>query len=321
MRTGAAGHPADRALTHATLQAFEGSRMSIESECILCTMRQARDVCDFVGAEEPERQRLLKRVMQILVRGVESDADENVSFLVHQALKTLTKHPDPYKAVKEQSIRRALALVPRLEALVARSSDPLRTAVELCIAGNVIDFGPASTHDIEATIAEVLASDKPRFDFDAFREEHSKSATVLVIGDNAGETVFDRLLIGQLGRKAYYAVKSGPILNDATIEDALNSGLDEVATIVENGSPRAGTYLPWCSKAFLDLYDKVDLVVSKGQANFETLASERRRIFFLLKVKCKLLSSKHGLPLGKYVLIDNLRLPALGGPTTHASHA
>jgi uncharacterized protein with ATP-grasp and redox domains len=282
--------------------------MSIQSECVVCTMRQASDVCDFVGAEESKRQALLRRVMQILIQGIESDSEENVGFQVHEELKRITDSADPYKAVKEQSIQSAILLLPRLVDLVENSDKPLRTAVELSIAGNVIDFGPSRVHNMEAAIDEVLNAGRSRFDFDAFHDAVTKARRVLILGDNAGETVFDRPLISQLDREVFYAVKSRPILNDATRGDAIDSGLDVVATIVENGSPRSGTYLPWCSQQFLDLYHSADLVISKGQANFETLVNETRRIFFLLKVKCKLLSRRHGLPLGEYVLIDNWQL-------------
>jgi uncharacterized protein with ATP-grasp and redox domains len=271
-------------------------------------MRQAQDVCDFVGAEESARQSVLKNVMQILVKGIDQDLDEGASFLVHEELKKLTNNPDPYKKTKEESIAKALEILPRMMGLVEKSADPFRTAVELCIAGNVIDFGPSNSHNIEATIKEVMDPNKKHFDLDSFKGECVKSKTVLILGDNAGETVFDRILISQLNQNIFYAVKSQPILNDAVMEDAINSGLGQIATIIENGSPRSGTYLPKCSREFLDLYNSVDLVISKGQANFETLVNENRRIFFLFKVKCKLLSRKHRLPLSEYVLIDNWSL-------------
>jgi uncharacterized protein with ATP-grasp and redox domains len=172
----------------------------------------------------------------------------------------------------------------------------------------VIDFGPSNSHNLEITISEVMDSEKRFFDIDTFRSECVRSKTALVLGDNAGESVFDRILISQLKQKIYYAVKSEPILNDAVKGDAINSGLAQVAEIIENGSPRSGTYLPMCSHDFLSLFNSADLVISKGQANFETLVKEQRRIFFLFKVKCKLLSRLHHLPLGEYVLIDNRRL-------------
>ena len=238
--------------------------MSIQSECTVCTMRQAQDVCDFVGADESNRQSLLKRVMQILIQGIESSSEESVGFHVHEELKRITNSKDPYKAAKEQSIQSALRLFPGLMDLVSRSDNPLGTAVQLSIAGNVIDFGPSSVHNTEAAIDEVLKANMTHFDFGALEEEINKSRTVLILGDNAGETVFDRVLISRLNREVFYAVKSQPILNDAIREDAVDSGLDVVATIVENGSPRSGTYLPWCSQQFIDLYHSADMVISKG---------------------------------------------------------
>ncbi len=282
--------------------------MAIESECILCIIRQVQDVCDFVGVEESARQSVYKKVMKILIRGIDQDLKEGASFLVHEELKKLTNNPDPYKKAKDMSVRHALALLPRMMGLVEKSEEPLRTAVELCIAGNVIDFGPSNSHDIEATVKEVLDLSKAHFDFDLFKSECMQSKTVLILGDNAGETVFDRILISQLDQEIFYAVKSQPLLNDAIKEDAINSGVGEIATIIENGSPRLGTYLSQCSQDFINLFNSVDLVISKGQANFETLVNENRRIFFLFKVKCKLLARKHDLPLGEYVLIDNSKL-------------
>jgi len=286
--------------------------MAIESECIVCIMRQAQDVCDFVGAEESAKLSVFKNVMQILIMGIDQDLEEGANFLVHEELKKLTNNPDPYKKAKEESISKALEIIPRMMGLIKESEDPLKTAVELCIAGNVIDFGPSNFHDIKATISEVMDSNKRHFDFDSFKSECNISKTALILGDNAGETVFDRLLISQLKQNIFYAVKSQPILNDAVKEDAIKSGLDQVATIIENGSPRLGTCLPQCSQDFINLFNSVDLVISKGQANFETLVNEKRRIFFLFKVKCKLLSRKHHLPLGEYVLIDNWSLNQQG---------
>jgi len=285
--------------------------MAIESECILCTMRQAQDVCNFVGADESARQSVFKRIMQILISGIDEDPADGINYLVHEELKKLTNHADPYKKVKDESIKKALEIFPRMIGLVEKSGEPLKTAVELCIAGNVIDFGPSNMHDIETSINEVLRSNKQHFDFDSFQDEINRSQTIIILGDNAGETVFDRILIHKLNHKVYYAVKSKPILNDAVMDDAVNSGLAQVATIIENGSSRSGTYLPHCSQEFLDLFYSTDMVISKGQANFETLVHEVRRIFFLFKVKCKLLSRKHNLPLGEYVLLDNKSLREL----------
>lgn len=282
--------------------------MAIESECIVCRLRQALDVCNFVSADEDTKQAVLKRVMEILISGIEEEPQDGVGFLIHNELRKITNHRDPYQAVKKESIRKAIGLYSYLTELVNSSDDQLKTAVELCVAGNVIDFGPSNSHDIELAIKQALESEKTYFDFANFQTELGHAKTVLVLGDNAGETVFDRLLIERLGRIVFYAVKSEPILNDAIREDAIASGIGEFAEIIENGSPMGGTHLPSCSKEFRDLFDLADMVISKGQANFETLVDEPRRIFFLFKVKCSLLSRKHELPLGEFILFDNSRL-------------
>jgi damage-control phosphatase, subfamily I len=285
--------------------------MPIESECILCMMRQAQDVCEFVGADESVRQSVLMRVMQILISGIEKNETDGINYLVHEEIKKLTNNTNPYTKVKNESIRKALEIYPWMISLVEKSDEQLKTAVELCIAGNVIDFGPSNIHDIEASIDEVLHSRKQHFDFDSFKNEINRSKKILILGDNAGETVFDRVLMHTMNHQVFYAVKSKPILNDAIIVDAVNSGIGQDATIIENGSPKGGTSLPNCSQAFLDLFHSADMVISKGQANFETLVNEKRRIFFLFKVKCKLLSRKHDLPLGEFVLLDNKNLKAI----------
>jgi uncharacterized protein with ATP-grasp and redox domains len=236
---------------------------------------------------------------------MDQDPPDGVSFLIQRELKQLTNHKDPYKKVKDESIRKALDLYPYLEHLVENSNQPIKTAVELCIAGNVIDFGPSNTHDIELAIQQVMETEKSYFDFKEFTQTINDANTVLVLGDNAGETVFDRLLMEQFDKKFYYAVKNEPMINDAIFEDAVASGIDQAAEIISNGSPVGGTYIPRCSDEFKDLFYTVDMVISKGQANFETLVDEKRQVFFLFKVKCALLSRKHSLPLNDYVLLDN----------------
>lgn len=279
--------------------------MAIESECIVCRMRQALDVCNFVDADENTKQSILKRVMEILIDGIENDTPDGVGFLIQTELKRLTNHNDPYKKVKSESIQKALELYPKLVQMVENSSHKLKTAVELCIAGNVIDFGPSNKHDIELAVQQVVEKEKSYFYFDEFSKELNNARTVLVLGDNAGETVFDRLLMEQVDKKYYYSVKGEAVLNDAIYEDAVSSGIDQVAEIIDNGSPMSGTALPRCSTEFKDIFYSADMVISKGQANFETLADEKRRIFFLFKVKCMLLCRKHGLPLNEFVLLDN----------------
>ena len=276
----------------------------MDSECIVCHMRQSLDVCRFVNAEEAKRQEVLQWVMEILLERDAYDQGE-IGFIIRNEVKRILDLRDPYQVVKDESIRQSLGLYPRLKELVRESKQPLKRAVEIALAGNVIDVGPSSSYDMERAVLEVLQEAKHHFDWDAFQREIQKAEYVLMLGDNAGETVFDRVLIEEISRPVKYAVKSEPVLNDAVLEDAVASGLDKVAEIVENGSPMSGTVLSRCSREFLELYADAPMVISKGQANFESLAVETRRIFFLFKVKCDLLARTYDLPLNEYVLLDN----------------
>lgn len=277
----------------------------MDSDCIACSIRQALDMCRFVDAEENTRQQVLQSVMEILIRRDEIKPEGEISFLIQNEIKRLLDLNDPYKSIKDESIRSALAIFPKLKEIVQASENPFKTAVEICIAGNVIDFGPSNSFNIEESINEAITSKKHRFDLDSFSTELKKAGSILMLADNAGETVFDRVLIDEIDTLVIYAVKSEPVMNDAILEDAIASGLEEYVQIIENGSPYSGTALSKCSPEFLDIYSSVDMVISKGQANFETLIDAKRRIFFLLKIKCEYLSDKHGIPLNEYVLLDN----------------
>jgi len=280
----------------------------LDSECIVCRMRQVLDMCKFVDADEAQRQEVLDRVMDILVHRDIYEPSGEIGFMIHNEVKRILDLDDPYQSVKEVSIRKALAIYPRLKKLVRTADNPLKRAVEICIAGNVIDFAPSNSHDIEAAVEEVIASEKNHFDWEPFTEVLDQTDSILMLADNAGETVFDRIFIEELDKPIKYAVKSEPVSNDAVVEDAVASGLEPLVEIIENGSPMAGTVLQKCSREFLDLYQNAEMIISKGQANFETLVHEKRRIFFLFKVKCDLLSRKHDIPMNEYVLLDNHKL-------------
>jgi len=221
---------------------------------------------------------------------------------VHRIVRQLTGDDDPYAAVKAESTREALRLYPRLKALVAEDGDRLERAIRIAIAGNVIDFATGADFDIKEGLERILNQPFAINDIAAFRKALSEARSVLYLGDNAGETVFDRVLIEALDVPVIYAVKGGPIINDATVDDALAAGLDEVAEVVSTGSDAPGTILSRCSAEFRALYERAELVIAKGQANYETLSGEGGRLFFLLKVKCPVIARDIGAPVGSIVL-------------------
>jgi len=200
-----------------------------------------------------------------------------------------------------------LSLVPEAERLIDASDNPFSAAVRFAIAGNILDFG-AKTEWSESRVRESFAKAlEVSLAADHTDELHSRlktAKTVLVLGDNAGEAVFDRLLIERFpgSAKVYYAVKGSPVINDITEEDAKDSGITGVAEIINNGTDIPGTHLPSTSQEFRKCFFSADVVISKGQGNFETLLDEDRDIFHILQIKCESLAKRNNLSLGDWVV-------------------
>ena len=219
--------------------------------------------------------------------------------------------PDPYLPEKEHYNREAMALYPRLRRLIAESAEPLRTAVLLAVAGNLIDLGILAPVAVEEAVTGVLAKGLACDSLLRLRHDLDHARTLLYIGDNAGEIAFDRLLIEQIRREypaveMTLAVKSGPAMNDATRADADEVKMEEIVAVIETGGaflgvPRAGT-----SPAFWEAFHQAEVIIAKGHANFETLNEERHgALYFLLTVKCDPVAAMIGVKTGDSVLIKN----------------
>jgi len=254
------------------------------------------------GADERQRKAVLDHVLGLLRQVEPSSTPPEIGDQVHRIVRREVGDGDPYRVVKESSTGEALALYSELKALLVEADDPLEVAIRLSIAGNIIDFGPAREYDLWDVVERVLVQPFATDDRAAFREALARADQVLYLADNAGEAVFDRLLIEILDVPVVYAVKGGPILNDATVEDALAAGVDHVAKIISTGSDAPGTILDLCSEKFHRLYEEAELVIAKGQANYETLSEEGTKVFFLLQIKCPAIARDVGVPVGSVVL-------------------
>lgn len=277
-------------------------------DCYPCFLRQTLDAARRAGADAQQQHTILDRVLDALRQIEPSSTPPEIGDRVHRIVRQETGDSDPYETAKEASTRQALALYPQLKSLLVEANDPLEVAVRLSIAGNIIDLPAGGKYDLVGTVERVLTQPFAVDDGAAFREALSKAGRgavtvpLLYLADNAGETVFDRLLIETLDVPVIYAVKGGPILNDATREDALAAGVDRVAEVVSTGSDAPGTILHRCSEKFRHLYDQAELIIAKGQANYETLSEEGARVFLLLQVKCPVIARDVGVPVGSIVL-------------------
>lgn len=271
-------------------------------DCYPCLLRQALSAARRSGASDNQQHIILLKTMKELSAFPTDSTPPQLAYRIHQCVQQLTSNLAPYRDDKDQATQQALALYPELKKKVGAASNPLEMAVRIAIAGNIIDLGVADSYDLDATLKRVLTQDFAINDLAALRSALAQNLSVLYIADNAGETVFDRVLIESIVGSVTYVVKSGPIINDATYEDAVAAGIDQVATIIDNGSNAPGTLFEQCSEAFRQRFNEADLIIAKGQANYESLSDSSAPIFFLLQAKCNVIARDLGITEGDIVL-------------------
>jgi len=262
--------------------------MDMTLECVPCLVRQAREAIQMVTDQVSEQERVLKRILRMLADVAYDKTSAHVAALVHSTIREELGAEDPYREVKDRSNHLAARLAGRLEGVVTDADDPFEAALRLAIAGNIIDYGVGfDTESIDAAISIALQQPLPAAQVDALRDAIGEANSILYLGDNAGEVFFDRLLIERLPTdKITFVVRGGPVLNDATRVDAEAAGLHKLVEVVDNGSTAPATILEYCSPGFRERFRRADLIIAKGQGNYESLSSEAAPIFFLLKVKC-----------------------------------
>ncbi|HEY6010199.1 MAG TPA: ARMT1-like domain-containing protein [Nitrospirota bacterium] len=273
--------------------------------CLPCFYGQIRRTLQYAGVNGDRGRGIQRKAELVIERASLDEVPARTTTLIHRILREETG-VDPYRDVKASYNRIALDKLPALRAAAAKYADPLEGGARAAIAGNVIDFGIYEQIDLERAIDEAFRFPVPRHELQGFADAVNSARRILYLCDNAGEIVFDRVLIEILrarGREVIAAVKGTPVINDATIADAAAAGLHECATVIDNGNDGIGTLLEACSPRFREVYQSSDLIISKGQANFETLVQEQdARIYFLFKVKCPVVADFLGRENGDIVL-------------------
>ena len=292
--------------------------MQTAIECIPCFVRQAAEAVALCEPDSGRRERLLRRVLGEIAEADWGVMPVTIAQQIQRVVRSEAGQADPYRSVKDRMNRAALDLLPALVADARRQPDPREALVRLAIAGNLLDSG-AKTGISVAELPGILQTIHTRplvgSVEDLFRASGAAQC-ILYLADNAGEIVFDRLLIEALpAEKITVAVRGTPVINDATMEDAETAGIPEIAPVISNGSDAPGTILAECSEDFRYWYDRADLVIAKGQGNYETLSDTRKNVFFLLTVKCPLIAANIGAPVGSMVICRRgnaeMKAPAL----------
>jgi uncharacterized protein with ATP-grasp and redox domains len=278
--------------------------MKVHLDCFPCFLRQSLIALRQGTKDGKLQEEVLKAVLTDIERTDTSRPPAYTTTFIHRKIRELLQK-DPFREIKSEYNQIALGLYPSLKRMVLESSDPLWTATRVAIAGNVIDFGIFTSVDIEGTVKRALQNPLAVDGYQPFKTALFGAQEILYLLDNAGEIVFDRILIETIvshGKKVVAVVKGSPVINDCTMEDAVESGMTGVCEVIDNGSDGVGTILEWTSPGFRRRYAEIPLIISKGQGNFETLRDPEKTIFYLFQSKCEVVSKELGLSLGSMIL-------------------
>ena len=281
--------------------------MTIDGACVGCIINQSVKVADAIHASES-----LKSEMTLTVEKMSHDFSYNdnppeIASYVYEKMALIANKKDLYDEVKELSTKKALSFIPLLKDKLLSSSNKLLTATKIAVAGNVIDLAAAVEFDLEEELTKVFDTEFAYNDFDLMHEQLNRAKKVLVIGDNVGEHIFDYLFVETLKElfpdiSYSYMVRGNPIINDVTMSEALECGFDRLCELVDSGVNTPGFAYNRANYYSKELFDSVDLVISKGMGNYECLSpSHRKNICFLLKVKCEVVASSLDKEVGDIV--------------------
>ena len=275
-------------------------------ECVPCFVGQALKAVRLVSDDEGIQEDVLRAVLAAAPKMDFSISQPVMGQQIHRIIRNMVGNEDPYFDIKQRSNALILKLYPKLKARVESSEDPFETAVRLAIAGNIIDYAvntELEEPEIHQVIEDALRVQIPLLRLDEFRRAIAQANKILYLADNAGEIVLDRLLLERLPReKVTFVVRGCAVINDATRADAQEVGITELVEVIDNGSDGPGTILETCSDDFCRRFNEADVIIAKGQGNYETLSDVDREIFFLFRVKCPVIARDTGEELDNMVL-------------------
>ena len=292
--------------------------MQMGQNCFSCLISQVENVLGILDIEADERRHIMQKIMS-LISGIDlSYPPPLVAKYVYRRINELTGKSDPFAEIKRMSNENALNLLPLIEVMFRESNNPIEDGLKISISGNIIDYGAPGSGDsevIKKSIGDTLKSNIDHDMMNDFERDISMSDSILFIGDNSGEIVFDMEFIKQLpADKITYCVRGKPILNDSTMEDAHYIGLDKIVTLIDTGDNAPGIDISKSSKQFTNELRSAGMVILKGQGNLETVYDldltrymmKGVPIYFLLKVKCDYVASLLNKKVGDIAFIRRI---------------
>ena len=281
--------------------------MKIENACVECIIGQTQRVADAIGADTALREKIREDVLTMAKDFDFAESPPEVARKVYEHLAVLAGKKDLYDEVKRHSSEKAKAFIPFLREQIAKAEAPFLTAIKVAVAGNVIDLAAEVTFDLDTEIDKLFHTHFAHDDVDALRQKLSGAETLLYIGDNAGEHLFDALAIEAISTlypqlHITYLTRGKPIINDITFDEAKADGLAQVADLVDSGVDTPGFVYGRASDEARKLFDESDVVLTKGMGNYECLSpAPRGDLVYLLKVKCNVVSRSIGAEMGSII--------------------
>lgn len=285
--------------------------MTIQHECIACIAGQSRRVCDAIEADETLRSAITHHIDEALLHADFTLSPPVVAAPLYETMARLADKTDLYDHQKEHATKQAESYTDFLETTIAQSDDPFLAILKTAVVGNVIDLASEVSFDLHDAIASVFAIPFAHDDSQSLRKSLSSANNLLYIGDNAGEHIFDRIAIKHL-RELYpnlsvsYMVRGNPIINDVTLKEAKEAGMENFCSLLDSGVPTPGFVYDLASASAQEAFEQADLIIAKGMGNYECMTPQQRNgICFLLKVKCSVVAASLQRQIGDIVCLFN----------------
>jgi uncharacterized protein with ATP-grasp and redox domains len=283
--------------------------MKISSECYLCIYSQALKISKRMKLDEKKTSEILRGVGKILSKYDLNVTPPEIASEVYGFISEVTGVKDPYLNEKKEAIKEALKFKEILVKRLEKSKDALFDACKIAIAGNVIDLGVNQEYNLEKEIKNIFDIEFKHNDYNDFKKKLKNANNMVYLGDNAGENVFDEILIKELKKyiqNIYYFTRGKPIINDITINDLEGLEIFDLAEVTDSSVPTPGFHLSYANERAKELFNNADIVISKGMGNFECLFGECKRVvFYLFKVKCEVVARFANANVGDYVFLKN----------------
>lgn len=282
--------------------------------CKACDLNQLNRICSILSLDE-ETKAVLRRKVEAYLTAVDMrKSNPEAMGEIWKIISAALHNDDPYREIKAYYNQEVQRLIPEIERLIQSSGDRRNTALKLSVCGNLIDFAAKHKFHMETLNEKIRRLSSIKLAVDDSREmfHNLESAkTLLYLGDNCGEIVLDKMLIQEIKKenpelRVFYGVRGRPIVNDITRNDAKMVRMDESATVISNGDGALGTVLKNASSQFRKIYEQADIVICKGQGNYEGLSdSIKDQLYFLFMAKCEVVSNPLHIPLMSIVCMKN----------------